>query len=279
MFQTPSEATERNSERRALLEKWLRGPRLKVARARAHIDEFNAKTENFLARNPFRIVVQENTGKHRDKWPRALVFQVREEIPEEFSAVIGDVVHNLRSALDLLVCALVRANNQDDKHVYFPVAQSAETLDEAIKNGKVKRAGPSVVEFVRNLNPYRGDGGDWVISALHDLDILDKHRLIIAIGCVGEFQRVVVGLRWESSIAVTLPGFQWAGLEDGAKMLDIRAEPDLELGTEFPAAFSIAFGFRQPVGGLPIIDNLGKMADHLEAIVNSFAVRDVEVAG
>ena len=244
-----------------------------------HIDELKAKTENFLARNPFRIVVQENTGKHRDKWPRALVFQVREEIPEEFSAVIGDVVHNLRSALDLLVCALVRANNQDDKHVYFPVAQSVETLDEAIKNGKVKRAGPSVVEFVRNLNPHRGDGGDWIISALHDLDILDKHRLIIAIGCVGEFQRAVVGLRWESSIAVTLPGFQWAGLEDGAKMLDIRAESGLELGTEFPAAFSIAFGFSQPVGGLPIIDNLGKMADRLEAIVNSFAVRDVEVAG
>jgi hypothetical protein len=258
----------------ALLEKWLRGPRLKIVRANQHINEFKSKAEIFLARHPYQIMVEENLGEHRVKWPRSLVFHIREEIPEEFSAIIGDAVHNLRSALDLLLCAMVRGNGRSDKRVQFPVARNANALDEAIEKGNVARGGPTALKFVRDHKPYRGDGGNWAISAIHDLDILDKHRLIIAIGSASDLERAIVGLRWESSMALTMPGYKWTGLEDGAKLLDIQAEAGVEIGDEVHAAFSIAFGNRQPAGGLPVIDTLSEFANYIGAIVNNYQVRD-----
>jgi hypothetical protein len=250
------------------------GPRLKVIRAKKHIDEFKSKADSFLARNPYQIIVEENVGNHHIKWPRSLVFHVREEIPEEFSAIIGDAVHNLRSALDLLLCALVRANGRSDTGVQFPVARDAESLDEVIEKGGVARGGEIALKFVRGLNPYRGDGGNWAISAIHDLDILDKHRLIIAVGGASDLERGIVGLRWERSMTLTMPGYRWTGLEDGSKLLDIRAEPGVEVGDEVHATFSIAFGHRQPAGGTPVIETLDKIAIYIGDIVNGFAVRD-----
>ncbi len=183
---------------KALLEQWLRGPRLKVDRANQHIIELKAKAEVFLARNPYRAVVEENLEATRDKWPRALVLRVREETPEEFSAIIGDIIHNLRSALDLLVCALVRANEGDDKNVKFPIAKDASVFENAIKESKIARGGSVAMDYVRALKPYGGEDGNWPISSLHALDIEDKHRLIITVGGAFDPARPIIGQQWSS---------------------------------------------------------------------------------
>jgi hypothetical protein len=73
----------------------------------------------YLKRVPFYLVAQPdaNAGK---RW----VVRVREEVPVEFSAIIGDVLHNLRAALDLMAVQLVRLNHQSDDEVYrFPKPQ------------------------------------------------------------------------------------------------------------------------------------------------------------
>ena len=258
---------------KALLEKWLRGPRLKVIRAKKHIDEFDIAAKAFLDRKPYQIAVEENVGEDRVDWPRTLVFHVREEIPEDFSTIIGDAVHNLRSALDLMLCALVRANGRSDKGVQFPVARNADSLEEAIEKANVARGGDIALKFVRDHKPYRGDGGNWAISAIHDLDILDKHRLIIAVSGASDLERAIVGKRW-NSLSLTMPGYRWTGLDDGAEMLKIRAEPGVEIGDEVHATFSIAFGHRQPAGGAPVVKALTDIADYISALVNNFAVAD-----
>ena len=95
----------------------------------------------------------------------------------ELNAVLGDVIHNLRAALDLLASDLCRINNQSADSVYFPFCHKAEKLDEAIKNKNFHRAGPAAIRLLREWKPY--PGGNTMLRAIHDLDIQDKHQMLI----------------------------------------------------------------------------------------------------
>jgi hypothetical protein len=97
--------------------------------------------------------------------------------PEDFGAVVGDVVHNLRAALDLMACDLVRAGNGDPKNVYFPFCDRPEDLDKVLKDKNFNRAGAKAIALLKELKPYRG--GNVALRAIHDLDIQDKHKSLI----------------------------------------------------------------------------------------------------
>jgi hypothetical protein len=82
--------------------------------------------------------------------PSKWVVIVREEVPiADFAAIIGDVIHNLRTALDHLPCELVRSNEQGDKDVYFPFAESGTKLDAMIKRRNMNRAKPMVASLIQ----------------------------------------------------------------------------------------------------------------------------------
>jgi hypothetical protein len=88
----------------------LMAPRLKVLRAKYHIDELEHDTQRaFLA-----------------PWPHALekaAFNKRWQAQLHLSLALGDAIHNLRTALDLLACDVVRLNEKSTKGVYFPFRQ------------------------------------------------------------------------------------------------------------------------------------------------------------
>jgi hypothetical protein len=96
-------------------------PRLKLQRARRHIDELDREATAFLGRKPFRLVIEHPpgwTGEPMHAW----TVRLRENVPLEWSAIIGNAIHDLRSALDLLACDLVRITGKSTKGVYFPFA-------------------------------------------------------------------------------------------------------------------------------------------------------------
>jgi hypothetical protein len=101
--------------------------------------------------------------------------------PRQLPLVIGDAIHNFRSALDLMMCDIARRQLTDTaliSKVAFPIADSLEKLDEMIASNKAfKQMDPAVLAAVRACRPYKG--GDSQLYALHRLDIDDKHRLII----------------------------------------------------------------------------------------------------
>jgi hypothetical protein len=123
--------------------------RYKIRRARAHIAELTTEIKNYLNRVPFDLVVDGSKGEK--KW----VVRVREEVPVEFSAIIGDVLHNLRTALDLMAVQLVRLNNQSDEDVYFPFSKTAEKFDETLRSRNMHRASPQAVALLKSLKAAR----------------------------------------------------------------------------------------------------------------------------
>nr|MDQ2879190.1 hypothetical protein [Pseudomonadota bacterium] len=78
------------------------GPRLKVERAYAHVDELRSLI-NPLSPALYTVeiepqIVPPNTRSHAS----ILAYRPRKPIPETLALLIGDAVHNFRAALDYL---------------------------------------------------------------------------------------------------------------------------------------------------------------------------------
>lgn len=162
------------------------GPDLKVRRARQHIDELRAKLEAFLATDFCTLRVEKDAdGTHR------LNFRMTRAIPEDLTAIVGDAVHNLRAALDLATCELVkRAGEEPSRQTYFPATATRADLVKVLGKGQMPLLGESVSRLLLDeIQPFEGGKGD-VIWALHRRDIDDKHRELIPVISVTSLHHV-----------------------------------------------------------------------------------------
>ncbi len=111
--------------------------RIKISRAYKHLDDLIAMMNAYAERYTYEFVADEESE------PAIKIYRVRiiEDIPADFSGPIGDVIHNLRSALDCLATALVlRADpgvtDEVLRETYFPISWSGQVLP---KNGSLCR--------------------------------------------------------------------------------------------------------------------------------------------
>jgi hypothetical protein len=158
----------------------LSAPKTKIQRARKHLAELEFEVAAFIATGPAKFSVEsiDENGARKIIWNSEISGP-----PEEISAIVGDIIHNLRTALDLMACDMVRAAEQSDKDVYFPFSESAEELDYMIRRRHFDRAGVDAVTLLQSLKPYRN--GNTPLRIIHDLDVHDKHRaLILNVMCV-----------------------------------------------------------------------------------------------
>jgi hypothetical protein len=101
--------------------------------------------------------------------------------------IIGDALHNLKSALDMLYYqAMHDTTGVTDPRTRFPVRDEREELIAAIKGGLKKKAltdDPNALKIrdliVDVVKPYKA--GNYPLWALHDLNIRDKHQLLVPI--------------------------------------------------------------------------------------------------
>lgn len=111
-----------------------------------------------------------------------LKFSANQEIITRFAIICGDATHNLRTALDFVWYELTAADTTIPPHkIKFPVYPTRERLEGFIasRKGQKSIAGLSG-KLLDTIKPYKGGNviGD-SIYALHQLDIRDKHRLLI----------------------------------------------------------------------------------------------------
>lgn len=101
-------------------------------------------------------------------------------------AIIGDIVHNLRSALDLMASEMARLRNLSDKDVYFPFGDDEASLGKRIASKNFDRCGEDAAALLREFKPYKGGNDD--LRAIHDLDIEDKHKTLVVTGSNFDFE-------------------------------------------------------------------------------------------
>lgn len=205
------------------------------------------------------------------------VVRIREDVPETLAPIAGDVIHNLRSALDIMMCELVRSADEikaiipphEIEGVRFPFCKSDDKLDEEAKNSGVIGAGQTVLELVNAWQPFQNGAAG--LYELHRLDIVDKHRSIIPTMVGAEF---------------SLPSLLTSDLADGTPVFDPNPERcrvregqiitvwstsqiQTPLGTQMPCLTKLAL-VGEHLNGRDLLETLRHLIDVVDAVLTSF---------
>jgi hypothetical protein len=161
----------------------LSGARAKIEWAKKHIRNLSVKKTALLRNNSYGATPEYYSDRD------ATVFYLDKftAIDPDIPMITGDAVHNLRSALDLLAWALyARRTKGKGTHIYFPIFETPKKYKSGSER-KVEGISEADIEAITLLKPYKG--GNDHLWGLHELDITDKHRLlitpVIAVGRVG----------------------------------------------------------------------------------------------
>jgi hypothetical protein len=124
--------------------------RLKLVRPEAHLDDLKRKLLAFDERKPYEGV-PEISDDETEWWIRATV---REQPNPYWSTIIGDAVHNMRSALDYLACELVIRNGGTvTDRTQFPIY---DRQDKFVKGSpsRIKGMSKRAATLIETLQPY-----------------------------------------------------------------------------------------------------------------------------
>lgn len=158
------------------------GVEAKLNRADQHIRDLKARLAAFYATNPYAVGAERDPNSGR---PTYYIRSVR-GVPPDIPAVAGDALQCLRSALDHIAYQLVsigKPGGASPEHVYFPIHSSDQGYRANLK-GQVGGARKEALQAISATRPYKG--GNDLLWQLHKMNIVDKHRLLIAAG--GSFQ-------------------------------------------------------------------------------------------
>jgi hypothetical protein len=150
---------------------------LKVKRAEKHHAEL---AHLFKRSRPFGYYLETNciTGE------RATFAKKNEEVANEAALIIGDVLHNLRAAIDHAYwnCTEKYAKSDGERRsIQFPITSTEMALADSVLPGLPSRVSQDFAQALASLKPYR-DGGNSLLCAIHDLDVMDKHKLLVPTG-------------------------------------------------------------------------------------------------
>ena len=171
----------------------FRGARLKVERARGHIGELREALGGWVSPPPFVLdgQLEPSTGHYVLRW-RASPTNV--PVPPAVALAAGDAAHNLRSALDHVAWELAAEGGGATDRTEFPIYHDRATYR---RDAPPKTAGiaPRHAATIESLQPFWfDDAADeaersalaanvW-LGAVRVLDILDKHRVLLAASAV-----------------------------------------------------------------------------------------------
>lgn len=144
---------------------------VKTKRAEKHLRDLEGLAESTRGLEDYAFISDEN-GK--------LTYQRLPVVEFGVIAAAGDVLHNLRTALDHLAWQLVLANrNVPTRHTGFPIAESPSKLVSIFRK-KVAGMRPEAKKAIKDLRPY--NGGNDPLWRIHYLDIVDKHKELLIVG-------------------------------------------------------------------------------------------------
>lgn len=155
----------------------------KLIRAREHTDSFEAELGLWLQEREATDDVIRTRFEYDPKtgWCEGFIDNIPQPPPYRFGLIIGDIVHNLRSALDHLaweLANLTSPNRGNDWVTQFPITLSP---DEFATRGvaRLKFIAPEHRGLIEQEQPYITSGSSpegHPLAWLQDLSNRDKHK-------------------------------------------------------------------------------------------------------
>lgn len=225
----------------------LEGSLAKLRRARNQVKALNDTIMQTLEGYTYRVVIAEPDPK-----PGYRVMRIETEhqgLPIEWSVLAGEIAHNLRSALNLLMYQLALLNpatKQVAHDIEFPIFLVGTTKRQRrgrrghnmliphfkgrqLSDGlhKIRQLLPEHQTAIERLQPYhRGNGQRFSpLWLLHELNNADKHRLIqVVVLASNRIQPTTITLTRDPTNVASSPVLrdielkQRVPLENGAKV-------------------------------------------------------------
>jgi hypothetical protein len=242
---------------------YFAGARARLDRAREQTDVLHDEFLEFSARAPHAV----REIFDAETWRKRAVYAVTEEFPAAWTAIIGEIAYDLRSALDHVVYDLTDIESGGPLgHTGFPIFEDEARYDEVTTRGepalgsgvfKIRGVNSYAKAAIRSLQPFEMRKTmpfeEPMLTILQELYAADRHRTV-----------PLCRLRWAGSTMRTRRPvrdlvFLWgATLDDGATLAEwtptagADGEPDLDVNLDFDVAFgdgapTRAYGLHPPV--------------------------------
>ena len=243
----------------------LRGPLAKIERAKEHVHELNGQVAEYLAGNPFQLRVRERSNPH----DRLVYIEAKKPVPEHFALILGDAVHNLRSAIDHISYGIVHDKAPQPGRVGFPFVDKAQRLAGAINTRQMNVAPKHVIDEIHALKPY--PGGNDLLHAVKSIDERDKHHCIILVGLgieltIYQFRELTgADIQGSSDARIAAIGDFIMSLDPGAPFQDFDREAN------FQPTFTVGFAEGEALVSWPVIPALKEMVVSTEDAVRRLA--------
>jgi hypothetical protein len=241
----------------------FRGARLKVQRAKQHVEELKSLIATICSTQFYEIVANENAGSS------TAIIRPLKPMPVAFPLIIGDAVHNLRSSLDHVATACSAAGGGRGKDLFFPFHKELRSIvNDRDKLDSIDKGMPGSKRLIcDNIQPS-ADGTGKELYALHTLDKIDKHNRII----------ITTTVVLSGNLFITVDGKNYLG----AANLKFGAETETPIPIVFPAGeliikhdykatLEILFGQPEELQGREVVSTLLKLSERIMEIIESFS--------
>jgi hypothetical protein len=248
---------------------------LKIERAKHHINDASLQINAYLEKRPLRLVCEFDSKAYSV----AHYIEVNEPVPKCVALTIGDAVHNLRAALDMTIFAMIGDKSTKPWTIQFPIARREDTLVSTMTSRQTNLAGENVVNYIKGLKPYHG-GSEW-ISGLDDLDVTDKHKLILTVANTASLAPALVA---QINPSLQLRDYQRLVLPIGGGLTTVYNPKSRDerriLSRKYKIAkqemnpqptFEICFGESHPFRSTGVITTLRLLTAEIEKIVDGLA--------
>jgi hypothetical protein len=247
----------------------------KIARAEKQTESLKMEIASFLAEKNYEV--RQDTDHKTGR--KTAVFNILKEIPIEWAIIIGEIIHDLRSALDHIITDLTIAENGKSlDNTEFPIFEIDAGYFSAKKDGtpstisglyKIRGVSARAKALIEAMQPFRRNPGDKSsLLVLNKLSIIDKHRTIHIVRQQAAQFRCDV-LRDIHPIEMNIPVGE---VKDGTKLAEWlpAMEPKEEMDMKFEFNFFIAIC--EQGGNYNVVEMCAALIKAVRAVVKNLKI-------
>jgi hypothetical protein len=242
--------------------------RSKINRAEKHIRDLDVLITHFVESCPYTIGTKTHPVeeiKHTTLYVASV-----QSIPIDIPLLIGDAVHNLRSALEHLMWQLIEsAGGTPDENTAFPIAWGTEGRQiylSRMGNREIQKISSVAQNILNTVQPYYS--GDDTLRKIQELNIWDKHRLPVVTAIGYEGWNILLGLG-----NITFRNFgagRSVSLEVNQEIVNIPTSTyERHPREDFKLIVQIAFREPQILNGEPVLGTLDHFANFVNTLVSN----------
>ena len=242
--------------------------RLKTDRADEHLKCLEEKIRLFMETEPYPISVEFNANRTECRF----YISVTKPLPEsEWGLLVGDCIHNARSALDHLTWEIAETFSSPDlldRNTQFPVFPTRDDWTEFVRRGQpaIKRLPVYAQGLIEQAQPYHADCPvNHPLWQCNHFDVVDKHKLIPVVAATIQNPGVSTG-----SSRVLLGDLKNGPFIDGAQVGFLRFSAPVPPEVKMHTYFTVVVVLASVLGDVAVDRRLRRIIWHVRRLVQAF---------